>query len=182
MTTLRSDAARSRARILDAARRQPIDELRLNDVAHAAGVGVATVYRHFPSVTVLVEALTLDALETLVDLARAAAAEPEPAAAFTLLIRTTATQQLEHQGLQTILLSDEVSAEAHTLREELFGLAESALTNAIAAGAVRPGIRIDQVQRLVCGVEHAVRLGDGHDRDLLLDVMMSGLAPSAGRS
>lgn len=177
MTTLRSDAARSRARILDAARRRPITELRLNEVAHAADVGVATVYRHFPSVPALIEALSLEALEGLVDMARAAAAEPDPAEAFAQLVRRTATQQLDHQGLQTVLLSNEVSTEALRLREELFGLAESALLNAIAAGAVRPAITIDQVQRLVCGVEHAVRLGDGHDRDLLLDVVLSGLAP-----
>lgn len=182
MAMLRSDAARSRARILDAARRRPIAELRLNEVARSAGVGVATVYRHFPSVTALVEALTLEALEKLVDMARTAAAEPDPATAFTLLVRRTATQQLEHEGLQTILLSDEVSGQARSLREELFDLAESTLTKAIDAGAVRPGIRIDQVQRLVCGVEHAVRLGDGGDRGLLLDVMMSGLAPSSERT
>lgn len=178
MPTLRSDAARSRARILDAAREQPVTELRLNDLARAAGVGVATVYRHFPTVPALIEALTIEALEQLVEQARSAAAEPDPAEAFSLLVRSTATQQLEHQGLQTVLLSDDVSTEARGLREELFGLAETTLANAITAGAVRPSISIDQVQHLVCGVEHAVRLGDGHDRELLLDVMLSGLSPT----
>ncbi|WP_030155402.1 TetR/AcrR family transcriptional regulator [Glycomyces sp. NRRL B-16210] len=176
MPTLRSDAARSRARILDAARRQPITELRLNDLAREAGVGVATVYRHFPTVTALVEALTIEALEQLVDEARTAAADPDPALAFTRLVRSTATRQLEHQGLQTVLLSDEVSSAARGLRDELFDLAQTVLTNAITAGAVRPDLSLDQVQRLVCGVEHAVRLGDGSDRDLLLDVVVSGLS------
>jgi len=175
MATLRADAARSRAKILDAAHRRPITELRLNDLARAAGVGVATVYRHFPTVTALVEALTIDALEQLVVEARAAAAEPDPARAFAQLVRTTATRQLEHQGLQAVLLSDEISSTARHLRTELFDLAQATLANAIAAGAVRPDLSLDQVQRLVCGVEHAVRLGDGGDRDQLLDVVVSGL-------
>ncbi|ACZ31459.1 regulatory protein TetR [Xylanimonas cellulosilytica DSM 15894] len=181
MPTLRADAARSRARILDAARRRPITELRLNDLAREAGVGVATVYRHFPTVTALVEALTLGALEQLVDEARAAAAEPDPARAFTRLVRETATRQLEHQGLQAVLRSDEISSAARGLRDELLDLAQTTLTNAIAAGAVRPHLSFDQVQRLVCGVEHAVRLGDGSDRDQLIDVVVSGLTLASGQ-
>lgn len=175
MPTLRSDAARSRELILEAARQQPITDLRLNNLARAAGVGVATVYRHFPTVTALVEALTLAALEQLVDEARTAAVNPDPARAFTEFVRRAATLQLEHQGLQTVLLSDDVSSDARELRGELLDLAQSTLANAIAAGVVRPTISIDQVQRLVCGVEHAVRLGDGSDQDLLLDIVVSGL-------
>ncbi|MBB1024016.1 MULTISPECIES: TetR/AcrR family transcriptional regulator [unclassified Dietzia] len=178
MPTLRSDAARSRAKILEAARRQPISELRLNDLARQADVGVATVYRHFPTVTALVEALTLEALDQLVDKARAAAEEPDPSRAFTQLVRETATRQLQHEGLQLMLLSDETSTAVRGLRDELFGLAQTTLTNAIAAGAVRPDISLDQVQRLVCGVEHAVRLGDGSDRDQLLEVVLAGLSPT----
>ncbi|MER6941898.1 helix-turn-helix domain-containing protein, partial [Nocardioides sp. NPDC000441] len=60
MSPLRSDAARSRAKILDTARARPVTDLRLNELARAAGVGVATVYRHFPTVDALVEALNLD--------------------------------------------------------------------------------------------------------------------------
>jgi AcrR family transcriptional regulator len=178
MPALRADAARSRARILDAARDLPITELRLNDVARRADVGVATVYRHFPTVPTLVEALSLEALEQLVELARATASDSDPAAAFSRLVRHGATQQLEHEGLQAVLMADEVSPEAQGLREELVRHAESTLAAAIAVGAVRPGFSIDQVQRLVCGVEFAVRLGDGRDRDLLLDVVLSGLAPA----
>ncbi len=177
MRTLRSDAARSRVKILDAARQQPITDLRLNELARRAGVGVATVYRHFPTVTALVEALTIAALEELVAEARTAAADPDPSRAFSQLVRSVATMQLEHEGLQSVLLSDEVSSTAHDLRTELFDLARTVHTNATAAGVVRPGISFDQVQRLVCGVEHAVRLGDGSDRDALLDVMVSGLTP-----
>ena len=61
--SVRSDAMRSRARILDAARECDPGALRLNEVARAAGVGVGTVYRHFPTAHALVEALAADGLE-----------------------------------------------------------------------------------------------------------------------
>ena len=53
MTTapLRKDAARNWQRIVDVGRRLVDDgvSLQLNEVAQLAGVGVATVYRHFPA-------------------------------------------------------------------------------------------------------------------------------------
>lgn len=58
-TTQRSDAVRSRARILTAAR-ELVDapgDLRLSAVARAAGVGQGTVYRHFPTVEALLTEL-----------------------------------------------------------------------------------------------------------------------------
>ncbi|MFI6458736.1 TetR family transcriptional regulator, partial [Streptosporangium amethystogenes] len=50
-TALRADAARNRARVLKVAREQLAmgdDSLMLNTIARLAGVGVGTVYRHFP--------------------------------------------------------------------------------------------------------------------------------------
>lgn len=175
MTGPRSDAVRSRTKILAAARRYPLEELRLNDLARTAGVGVATVYRHFPTVPSLVEALTIDALELLVNQARTSSADPDPASAFARFVRALASMQINHSGLQSVLLSNSLSADAHRMRDELFSLAQTVLINAIEVGAVRPGLTIDQVERLICGVEHAVRLGEGDDRDLLLDVMLHGL-------
>ncbi|MFC7375886.1 MULTISPECIES: TetR/AcrR family transcriptional regulator [unclassified Brachybacterium] len=177
MPALRSDAARSRAKILEAARGCPLDDLRLNEVARAAGVGVGTVYRHFPTVTALIEALSFDALEQTVDLARTAAEEPDAGRGFVRFLRGAVRTQLEHEGLQQMWFADDVSTEARALRAELFDRAGALLDAAVAAGAVRPDLSIGQVQRLVCGVEHAVRLGNGQDQDLLLDIMLSGLAP-----
>lgn len=114
-------------RILKAARRQPITELRLNNLARTAGVGVTTVYRHFPTVTALVEALTLPALEHLVDEVRSAAADPDPTRAFTQFVRRTAALQLEHQGLQAVLLPDDVSSDASD-RDILLDVIVSGLT------------------------------------------------------
>src|ERR1700691_4677365 len=66
---LRKDAARNRLVILKAARdlfQQRGLSASLNDIAHHAGVGVGTVYRHFPDKDQLVEGLFEERIEDLV--------------------------------------------------------------------------------------------------------------------
>src|SRR5687767_7563279 len=70
MAVQRSDAARNRARILDAARDLAArrEALALNAVARAADVGVGTVYRHFATVEALEETLVWERFDDLADL------------------------------------------------------------------------------------------------------------------
>src|SRR5487761_1103632 len=78
---LRADAARNRAQVIEVARQQVATgdlTLPLNAIARLAGVGVGTVYRHFPTRQALLEALVADAFAELIDVSRAAAAEPDP--------------------------------------------------------------------------------------------------------
>ena len=61
---LRADASRNRTRVLEVARElleSGDDSLPLNKIAKLAGVGVGTVYRHFPNRQVLLESLALAA-------------------------------------------------------------------------------------------------------------------------
>ena len=175
MTRLRSDAARSRATILETARAVPVAELRLNDLAREAGLGVGTVYRHFPTVASLVEALSTDAMEQLIELARAASDIDDPGEAVATLVRDSVAVQLQNDGLQATLVATDVSPAVSALRDELLTTANAVLDRAVRSGAVSDKISIGHMQRLVCGVEHAVRLGNGADRELLLDVMLAGL-------
>jgi len=179
MTALRSDAARSRARILEVARAHDAHDLRLNDIAREAGVGVGTVYRHFRNVGALVEALTADTIERMLEIARRAAAEPNPGDAFSLYLRSALALQLEDDGLQTVLLSrDDESDLVHAAKREIFVTFSSLLDGAKNAGAVRADLTVDQLSHLVCGIEHAVRLGTPADRAPLLEILFTGLRPT----
>jgi AcrR family transcriptional regulator len=81
----RSDSIRNRARILEAAERVfgseglavPIDE-----IAERAGVGVGTIYRHFPTKEALFEAIVLSHFERLVHTARSLATAEDAVAAL----------------------------------------------------------------------------------------------------
>ena len=176
MAEPRSDVVRNRGRILDAARTLPRGDLRLNDVARLAEVGVGTVYRHFPTAHALVEALATDTLLRMRDLTREAARDPDPAAALERLITAALDLQLAEGGLQTVLLSGEdESDEVREAKAELLSTWDAVLGRARRAGVVRAEIDAARLQHLVCGLEHAVRLSGPGDRDALLGVLLRGI-------
>ncbi|WJL94869.1 helix-turn-helix domain-containing protein [Microbacterium sp. ET2] len=179
--TPRADAVRSRSRILEAARTHDLRALRLNDVARDAGVGIGTVYRHFPTPRALVEALSLDALERLAEAGRVAAEEPDPGAALRGFLATALRLQLEDAGLEP-LLTDMARAEpavhdaCAAARGQIFRGYEAVLVRAQRAGIVRRDLTAGRLHRLVCGIEHAVRLGAPADEALLLDILLAGIS------
>ena len=183
----RADAVRSRERILEVARGHDVRSLRLNDIARDAGVGIGTVYRHFPTVRALVEALSVDALARLSEAADAAAADPDSDRALRHFLERALDLQLEDGGLEAVLTDlarsePHVHSECAAARGKVFEGYAAVLTRAQRAGAVRDDITPAQLQRLVCGVEHAVRLGAPTDRDVLLDILLTGIRPSSSRA
>src|ERR1700754_5269914 len=83
---LRADARRNRERVLTAARTVFAEhgrEAQMDDVARRAGVGVGTVYRHFPTKEALVNALAVDLFGQLISAAREAYTLEDPWEAFT---------------------------------------------------------------------------------------------------
>ncbi|MGQ4271583.1 TetR/AcrR family transcriptional regulator [Nocardiopsis changdeensis] len=186
-TPLRADAARSRDRILAAARRADPRDLRLNEVAREAGVGVGTVYRHFATAHALVEELTRNALHRLNAIAVEAAVDPDPARAFESALRAVVDLHLESGGLQAVLLAEQdMSPEITELKAATFDGLSDVLERAQRAGVVRTDLSGDRVERLICGIEYAIRLSapdadadepDPDDRALFVDVLLAGLRP-----
>jgi AcrR family transcriptional regulator len=81
---LRSDAAANRERILAAATiavRRDGDRVPMATIADEAGVGIGTLYRHYPTRPALLSALTLRSFQLVLQHARAAALSDEPAPA-----------------------------------------------------------------------------------------------------
>jgi AcrR family transcriptional regulator len=171
---------RSRERILDVARGHDPRTLRLNDVAREAGIGVGTVYRHFANVRALVEALSADSLARLCDAAAAARADADPVSALRRFLDTALALQLADGGLQSVLIDLErvdpaVHSQCTAARSDVRAGYADVLARAQRAGAVRADLTPEQLQNLLCGVEHAVRLGAASDRGLLLDVLIAGI-------
>lgn len=178
MRQVRADAVRSRQRILDAAREHPRGSLSLNAVARDAGLGVGTVYRHFPTAHALVEALSVETLERMVEIARTASAQDDTRSALATFLENALALQLEDGGLQAVLLSpDDEEDDVRALKVEIFESFEAVLDRARHERLVRDDLTIAQLEHLICGVEHAVRLGDHGDRRLFLDVLLGGIRP-----
>jgi len=179
--SLRADSARVRGRMLAAARARMIDgdlELPMNAIAKAAGVGVGTVYRHFPSRQALLESLAAQSLQSLVGEAVAAAANPDVAAGLAGLLRAALRCQLTDPALAEVLAAtDAACLETLDLSRELGRAIGTLLDRARAAAVIRPDLTADDIRRLMSGVQHAVRIGSPTDADRYLEILLSGLRP-----
>src|SRR5215211_6632834 len=86
---LRADARRNREKVLEAARAVFSEhgrDAQIDDVARRAGVGVGTVYRHFPTKEALIEALMVAAFESIAAHAQAALEVEDPWEAFSSVL------------------------------------------------------------------------------------------------
>jgi len=103
----RKDAERNRRRLLAAAREVFRDRgvaATLNDVAHHAGLGVGTVYRHFANKEELIDALFEDMVETVDGYLREAAEEPDAWLGLTRALQQTCEVQAFDRGLREVML------------------------------------------------------------------------------
>lgn len=103
----RKDAERNRRRLLAAAREVFRDRgvaATLNDVAHHAGLGVGTVYRHFANKEELIDALFEDMVETVDRYVHEAADEPDAWLGLTRALRQVCEVQAFDRGLREVML------------------------------------------------------------------------------
>jgi AcrR family transcriptional regulator len=176
--TPRADAVRNRLRVLDAAQEAFADhgdEAQMDDVARRAGVGVGTLYRHFPTKSALAAAVLerqIDELERFV--MEDCAPDPDPWAALVRIFHRAGANQANDRGLGEALMdmADEVP-ENCSHRRRLGPPTAAILARAQAAGVARPEITEDDLHGLFCGLS-AVSRGGG-DWERYLEIMLAGL-------
>ena len=103
----RKDAERNRRRLLVAAREVFRDRgvaATLNDVAHHAGLGVGTAYRHFANKEELIDALFDDMVTTVDTYVREAADEPDAWLGLTRALQKVCEVQAFDRGLREVML------------------------------------------------------------------------------
>ncbi|GLU46954.1 TetR family transcriptional regulator [Nocardiopsis ansamitocini] len=180
---MRADAARNRALVLRAARRQMAEgdgSLQLNTIARLAGVGVGTVYRHFPNRHALMEALSAERFQELVDAAQEAAAEQDALVGLQRLLRFALGHALADVGFAAVLESArDAETTTSVMKSDFDHAVTELLDRARSTDAIRRDIEADDIRRLLCGVEHAVRSGTGApDRtEVYLDILLEGIRP-----
>lgn len=103
---LRSDAERNRERIIAAARkvfaRDGLDA-SMASVAREAGVGIATMFRRFPSKDELVDAVFFDRMDAYANLVAAALDDPDPWHGFVGYLETACAMQAADYGFADLL-------------------------------------------------------------------------------
>ncbi|MFK4242990.1 TetR/AcrR family transcriptional regulator [Micromonospora chokoriensis] len=182
---LRKDAVRNRQRIIEIGRQLVADgtPIQLNEVARAAGVGVATVYRHFPTPQALIEAVSVDGLETLIQAAERAVEQDDPWAAFRDFLVRFVDAQLLDAALSSVLSTPTATlpGTAHLL-DELSSLFDTLFVRVRAAGLLAPGITLADMTPLMCGVAFSARMHPATDAQQqaaagrhYLDVVLNGI-------
>ncbi|GAB2902672.1 TetR/AcrR family transcriptional regulator [Streptomyces mayteni] len=152
----RADARRNRAVVLRTAARVFAEEgieVPLVRIARRAGVGAGTVYRHFPSKQVLLEAVLIEHIEGLVGAADQWAARAAPGdALFGFLLEVVERSAGRHH------VCDALTADCGWPRVGLAAVAgrfdealDRLLRDARRAGAVRPDLRVDDLTAVAVG-------------------------------
>jgi AcrR family transcriptional regulator len=155
---LRADAARNRARLLDAATAQFAErgvETSLDDVAKAAGVGIGTLYRHFPTREDLVLAVYGAQIDALDARSRELATSEDPGEALREWMRGFVDFYAVKQGMVTLLrtmMDGSRSEHFAQTRETLRLAAERMLAPAIEAGVIREDVAAPELLRALGGI------------------------------
>jgi AcrR family transcriptional regulator len=158
---LRADARRNREKVLEAARAvfsEQGREAQMDDVARAAGVGVGTVYRHFPTKEALIEALMVSAFETIAAAAEAALDVEDPWEAFTSVLWRGAETMAGDRALSEVFASIPGATEA--VMPTVAGLTDTVselIRRAQAAGALREDLIVDDIPMVMCGIGSATK-------------------------
>jgi AcrR family transcriptional regulator len=140
---LRADAARNRARVLDAARTAFAEaglDVGVEEIARRAGVGKGTLYRRFPTKEALVCAIFEDILLEFERVSAEALEGAEVGQAFVAFLNTCAVMQAENQGFYDVV--SRVGSQVITPEQSARFLAAAAgpLERAQAAGVLRDDI------------------------------------------
>jgi AcrR family transcriptional regulator len=174
----RADARRNYDKVLAAAREafaEGGESTALEEIARRAGVGIGTLYRHFPNRQALLEALYLEEVE---ELCRSAAqlegAEPWEALNgwFERFIGYLATKRALAGELLNYLDADASLFKAS--RASLFAAGEPLLVRAQEAGVVRQDVTIAEVIQMVIGIGK-IPAGDPAQTKHILRIALDGL-------
>jgi AcrR family transcriptional regulator len=155
--TLRADARRNRERIICSgrelfARQGP--QAQMDDIAAHAGVGIGTVYRHFPTKEALLTAMVRDRFQEFAEIATLAEDIADPLEALATIMRRSAEVVEGDMGFQLAMMgSNELEWEG--IDEQKAALAEIVtriIRRAVAAGVVRDDFGFDDFAMVMCGL------------------------------
>ncbi|MBA3038549.1 MAG: TetR/AcrR family transcriptional regulator [Alphaproteobacteria bacterium] len=177
----RADSIRNRQRLLEAATEifsAGAQQASLEAVARRAGVGIGTLYRHFPTRDSLFEAVYRHEVDLLADLAEQLTREEDPVDALKRWmqanVRLVATKKGMIEALQLAAVgSSELKAYSS---ERLVGAIRLLLERAVKAGALRDDVPAEDLLRTMVGIFYAQGPSEWQPTALrMVDIFIDGL-------
>ena len=178
---MRADAQRNRLRVLQVAQEVFAAEglgVPIDEIARRAGLGVGTLYRHFPTKEALLEAILVARMEQVTTDARALAESEDPGAAFFGFLARLGEEGIAKKDLIEALHRAGFDLKgAFVVKREMIRTVGRLLDRAQQAGAVRRDVAVEEVLSLVGGAFSAIDRyrGDASARARLLSIVCDGL-------
>ncbi|GAA2591521.1 TetR/AcrR family transcriptional regulator [Winogradskya consettensis] len=172
----RVDAQANRGRILDIAEEvfgRGGESASTEEVARLAGVGIATVFRHFPTKALLLQAVLVRRFDRLRERAEAKLGAEDPGAAFFEFFRDVVADAAAKIAIGEALLDagGDSGGEAAQASAGLRRVVGALLQRAQEAGAVRADVALPEVYTLLIALSHAAA------GDKALAIVIDGLRP-----
>jgi AcrR family transcriptional regulator len=184
---LRADARRNRDLIIASARaafeeRGP--DASLEEIARGAGVGIGTLYRHFPTRHELLDTVFRDSVDVLCAEAAERAATAPPEEAFVAWLHAGLEHAMTYRSLAASLMITELGddpslnrCEKQSACSQMRSTAELQVAMAQDAGVIRRDVDADDIVRMINGI--ALTTEDAVDRtavaERLFALMVDGL-------
>jgi AcrR family transcriptional regulator len=182
----RADAIRNRERVLEAAKAvfsQGGPEASLEAVARHAGVGIGTLYRHFPTREALFEAVYRREVDQLVELAENLKGTTTPVEALRSWLRAGVEFMATKKGMSAalaVIVHGSSDLVAYSL-DRLTGAIGDLLKRAASAGEIRGDLDPEDILRTLVGMCYAHDRPGWQEKVLrLVDVFIDGLRRRPG--
>ena len=173
----RADARRNYEKLVAAARSAFAADgtsAPLEDVAERAGVGIGTLYRHFPTRQDLLQAVYLEEVQAIAAAAAELSALPPWEALTQWLRRYVGFAGTKRALTEALLETDPDSTVLLACRTAILDAGNGLIERAQAAGVVRPDVTFSDVGRMVSGIA-VVPTADRGQQDRMLDLALDGL-------
>jgi AcrR family transcriptional regulator len=180
--SLRADARRNRGRVLEVATKVFATEglaVPIDEIADRAGVGIGTVYRHFPTKEALFEAVIVSFKQRLIEKAEEMLERDEPDTAFYNFLSLMLRESTVNRAIIAAIASSAVNAHRPLtgISLDFQNALEKLLKHAQEARSVRDDIRVTDVTAILFGMARSMEQ-HSDDPELpvrLLSVICDGL-------
>jgi AcrR family transcriptional regulator len=181
----RSDARRNHERLVAAARelfaKHGVD-VPVEDITQRAGVGMGTLYRHFPTKVALVDAVLEDAFNEMRALAEEAVATEDAWAGFAHFLERALELRVQNRSVKDLVASPEHGAKHAEMRKRIRPLLRRMIERAQAQGTLRADFTLDDLSAVFWSVARVIELTEDASRQSwrrFLGFLLDGLRASA---
>jgi AcrR family transcriptional regulator len=178
---MRADARRSHGKLVEAATAAFAEkgaDAPLDDIARRAGVGIGTLYRHFPTRTDLQAAVYRSQVQSVCEAADELLTAMSPEQALIGWVHALGAYLVTKRGLANALISS-VGKDSDLMNGCMVAMREAAdrlVNNAKQAGVLREDVSARDLLRLVHGIAVATE-STPEDTDRLMTIVLDGLRP-----